>query len=179
MKETRTQLDQLRFAPDRLKLENRLKWRAAAFFGIAGLALVNAFGLLVRGGWGMMVGLGFSQLIAGAAAVAAGQVGPGLLIHLLALAANAGLAGLYLLLGLLAWRRSPWSFAAGMLLYSLDGSIFLLAGDIWSVGVHIFALLWLWRGYRTARRLHRLEQAASLKPAPAAPPLRRQVANPA
>jgi hypothetical protein len=162
--------DQFQFIRVRARMESRLYYRANWFFSIAGLALVNAVVLLVRGGWGMMIGLGFSQLIAGAAVVATAELGAGdgLVVKLVALGANLGLAGLFVFFGWLARRRQPWGFAAGMLVYALDGSIFLLAGDMWSVGFHIFALLWLFRGFRTARQLRRLERAV-VSPQPGYP----------
>jgi len=46
-----------------------------------------------------------------------------------------------------------WAFVLGMVLYALDGCLFLLVRDWPALGFHVFALVMIGRGYVAARRL--------------------------
>jgi hypothetical protein len=72
-----------------------------------------------------------------------------------ALAGAVGLAviGFFAVLGHRAIDGARWAFVVGMVLYALDGVIFLLVQDWLGVGFHAFALTMILRGYLAARRL--------------------------
>ena len=46
-----------------------------------------------------------------------------------------------------------WSFITGMVLYGLDGLIYLAIGDLFPVAFHAFALWGIFRGYKAMKEL--------------------------
>jgi hypothetical protein len=59
--------------------------------------------------------------------------------------------------GVFANKLHTWAFLVGMILYALDGLIFLLVGDWLSVGFHVFALFCIFGGFSATRRLKALQ----------------------
>lgn len=78
------------------------------------------------------------------------------LIRVIAFAINLAAAGFFVLMGLVARRGHIWAFIVGMVLYAVDGLIFLLVGDWWSIAFHLFALWGLFRGIQATRQLRDL-----------------------
>jgi hypothetical protein len=62
------------------------------------------------------------------------------------------IAGIYVIFGIYAQKRRKWAFIVGMILYALDGLIFLLGPDFVSIGFHVFML------YRLAVELTLVEK---------------------
>jgi len=145
---------------ERLRLEKRFKEGANWFLWIAGLSLVNSIMLAIGGGWNFLIGLGITQFVDGFASVAAAYFGSEVstMIQILALIIDVGVAGVFALLGFLARKRHRWGFIVGMILYALDGLIFLIVPDFVSIGFHVFALFWMFTGLRASRRLGELEE---------------------
>ena len=54
-----------------------------------------------------------------------------------------------------------WIFIVGTVLYVLDGVIFLLFGDILSIGFHAFALFFIIRGFLAANKLSKTPPIAN------------------
>jgi hypothetical protein len=132
--------------PERQALESRRRSGGQWFYWVAGLSLINT-GLAVTGQtWRFILGLGITQLVQelGQRGAAANMT-----------AAMAGLAviGLFAFLGQRAVHGYRWAFVVGMVLYALDGLIFLLIQDWAGVGFHAFALVMIQRGYSAARQL--------------------------
>ncbi len=127
---------------EQMALEARIKSGAAWFYWIAGLSLVNSFVALSGSKWGFILGLGITQVFdaIGRQMGSAGMV--------VALVLDLFAAVVLVLFGVFAGRKQAWSFIVGMVLYALDGLIFLLAGDWLSVGFHVFALFGIWRGFQ-------------------------------
>jgi len=113
------------------------------FYWIAALSLINAVLGLAGQDWRFIIGLGVTQLFQ-ELAVAAGA-----LAHVVALAVIA----FFGMLGQRALAGKTWAFLAGMILYGLDGGIFLLIQDWIGVGFHAFAIFMMFRGYVAARQL--------------------------
>jgi hypothetical protein len=131
---------------ERKALESQRRSGAQWFYWIAGLSLINA-GIAFSGqGWRFILGLGVTQLVqelaqeSGGAGIKAGLVGLGLI-------------AIFGFLGQRAVAGHHWAFIVGMVLYALDGAIFLLIQDWVGVGFHAFALVMISRGYLAARRL--------------------------
>jgi hypothetical protein len=61
-------------------------------------------------------------------------------------------AGLFVLFGVFATKKRLWAFIVGLIVYALDGLIFLLAGDWLGVGFHVFALLCIFAGCNATRK---------------------------
>lgn len=136
------------------RVRNGSNW----FFWIAGLSLINAVVTRTGSDISFILGLGITQVIDAIAGVVAEQLaGAALLIHGIALALDLGIAGLFALCGWLGRRHYAWALVLGMVLYALDGVIFVLVGSWLSVGFHLFALLAIFGGLRALFELRRLE----------------------
>jgi hypothetical protein len=131
---------------ERKALESQRRSGAQWFYWIAGLSLINAGIALSGQGWRFILGLGVTQLVqelaqeSGGAGIKAGLVGLGVI-------------AIFAFLGQRAVAGHQWAFVVGMVLYGIDGAIFLLIQDWVGVGFHAFALMMIGRGYMAARKL--------------------------
>jgi hypothetical protein len=161
MQETPTNQPQVASIEEKLKLENRLKNGAGWFFWIAGLSLVNSIILIVGGKWNFLIGLGITQAIDGIATGIAAEAGADVatIIKILAFVADIVVAGVFVVFGVLAMKRYKLSFIIGMVLYALDGLIFLIVPDFLSIGFHLFVLFGLYTGLQAHKKLSEMEQS--------------------
>jgi hypothetical protein len=126
------------------------------FYWIAGLSVANSLATFYKGGMSFVVGLGITQAIdATAFAVAEEASAGGDAIRLGALLVSMVFAGLFAGFGWLAHRGLGWAFLVGMVLYALDGLLFLLVGDWISIAFHTFALVCVGKGHQALRTLRR------------------------
>jgi hypothetical protein len=130
---------------EKLKIENRARSGAHWFFWIAALSLINSIITMAGSEWGFIIGLGITQVF--------DAIGAELGTRAIAFGFNVLVAGVFVFFGVFARRRRNWSYIVGMILYALDGLLFLAAGDILSIGFHIFVLYWIFTGYRANRAL--------------------------
>lgn len=136
------------------ELRQRSHSGANWFIWIAALSLVNTVISLSGGEWNFVVGLGLTQLIDGLASGVAEQAGTAATV--VALVLDATVAGLFVTLGLLARKELLWAFVVGMIIYALDGVLFIFTRDWLSVGFHAFALYGIYKGFDATRRLKTL-----------------------
>ncbi|NLT51110.1 MAG: hypothetical protein GXX85_09360 [Ignavibacteria bacterium] len=66
---------------------------------------------------------------------------------------NLFISGIAALFGYFARKMQAWSFITGMVLYGLDGLIYLAIGDLFPVAFHAFALWGIFRGYKAMKEL--------------------------
>ena len=120
---------------------------ASWFYWVAGLSLVNTVMALAGSSFRFIFGLGVTQLISefGSQLGTAGQ-GVALVLDLLA-------AGVLVLFGVFSHKGHSWAFIIGIILFALDGIIFLLEQDWLGVGFHAFVLFCLVRGFIACREL--------------------------
>ena len=146
------------------KAVNQLKGGASWFYWIAGLSLINSLIILAGSDWNFLIGLGLTQVIDVFARVLSADMSAtaGLIIKGIAFVLDLGVAGLCVLLGWLAKKRYAWSFIVGMILYALDGLIFVLVASWPSVGFHVFALVGLYGGLKALYSLRRLPELPPL-----------------
>jgi hypothetical protein len=161
MEEINKDQQQVTTIEEKLKLENRFKNGAAWFFWIAGLSLVNSIILMVGGQWNFLVGLGITQVIDGIASGVASEAdaSAAIIIKALAFFADLVVAGLFVTFGVLAMKRYKLSFIIGIILYALDGLIFLIVPDFLSIGFHLFALFGLYTGLQAHNKLIKMEHS--------------------
>lgn len=126
----------------------QLKSGASWFYWIAGLSIINSIIALTGSGVGFILGLGITQFID---AFAQSLEGSGKMV---AIFLDVVAAGIFVLFGVFANKRHTWAFIVGMLLYALDGLLFLLVQDWLGLGFHAFALFCLFRGFQACRALH-------------------------
>jgi hypothetical protein len=130
---------------------------AGWFYWVAGLSLINSIGMLSGANFRFSLGLGVT-LIADTMATEAVMAGGAESIKLLALGFDVVVLALVVACGWLSRKRVLPVFAIGMVLYLLDGLIFVLFFNVISIAIHAFALWQMWNGFMAFRQLNRLEQ---------------------
>ena len=115
------------------------------------------------GGWSFFIGLGITQVIDAFSGLLAEDLGSsaGTVVSVVAFALNIVIAGILAGFGVFARKRRKWAFIIGMVLYALDGLIFLWVKDFLSLGFHLYALLGLFRGVQALNLLAALEQSVA------------------
>jgi hypothetical protein len=142
------------------RLDRQFRSGADWFFWIVGLSVINSLIGVFGGRWSFLVGLGVTRVVDGfARALATGlDADLGMAVRTLGLVIDIGLAGVFALFGVFARRGKRWSFIIGMILYALDGLIFLIAPDFVSIGFHVFALFWISIGLKAKTKLGEIER---------------------
>lgn len=133
-------------------LESKAKSGASWFYWIAGLSVVNSAVTLFGSTWGFIAGLGITQAVDGIVSAA----DPG--ASWMAFAVNLVLAGACVGVGVLAHRNAK-AYLTGMVLYGLDGLLFLMVGDWLGLGFHGLVLFFMFSGFQARRELDRLAAA--------------------
>jgi len=132
------------------------------FFWIAGLSLVNTAITHGGGDTHFVVGMGLPLIVSVIAHEIAKQ-NPD--ISMIATIVGIGFSVLCSLVaclfGWLSRKRIIAIFAIGMVLYLLDGMVFLLIQDWMSIAFHAFALFSMWGGLSAYRQLNQLERHLS------------------
>ncbi len=143
---------------EKLSLEKRHNEGAKWFYWIAGLSIINSIIILVGGNINFLVGLGITQLIDGISIGIVREIAPDaeLVIRGVAFILDLLIAGIFVIFGILA-KKHKWAFIVGMIVYALDGLVFLLAPDFLSIGFHLFALYGLYSGLRAFGKLKQQE----------------------
>jgi hypothetical protein len=147
-------------ATARPALEMHLRSGANWFFWIAALSLINSVILLTNGHWSFLAGLGITQFIDVLASQVSDSVGSAGTV--IAMVLNVTVFGAFVLFGIQARKRQNWAFIVGMVLYGLDGLLFLLVQGWLSIAFHIFALYCIFKGMSANNRLTELEKAAGV-----------------
>jgi hypothetical protein len=140
-----------------IKLEHQLKLGANWFYWIAGFSVVNSVLMATGSNWGFIVGLGITQIISAFGAAAAKDLGSTATV--IAFVFTLIAAGIFVLFGVFANKRYIWAFIVGMVLYALDGLLFLLIQDWLSIGFHVFALFCIYSGLKAYHKLRELESS--------------------
>lgn len=148
-------------AQQKLVLEARARNGANWFFWIGGLSIINTIIYLAGGTISFIIGLGATQLVDGVIAATIEELGPtsATIMHLFAFGIDVGLAGIFIVAGLLSRKKYRWALISGMVLYVLDALIFILVGDWLGLIFHALALWGLWGGIRAMNALKKLTAA--------------------
>lgn len=134
--------------PDALSVA-QIRSGGSWFYWVAALSLINSFAALSGTNWRFIIGLGVTQLIDSLGSELGG--GGKAVVLVLDLVA----AGVFILFGVFATKGHRWAFIVGMVLFGLDGVIFLLVRDWLGVGFHVFVLYCLFRGFTACQHLAR------------------------
>ena len=145
---------------ERLKVETQFKSGASWFFWIAGLSLINSVILIAGGQWSFIVGLGITQIIDSIGLKLAEQ--NGFIGNIIALIFDIMAAGIFILFGVFSRKGYSGAFIVGMVLYALDGLLFLLVRDFLSVGFHVFALFFMYSGFKANKLLKSMANIKSI-----------------
>jgi hypothetical protein len=129
------------------------------FYWIAALSLVNSVIALFNGNWSFLAGLGITQVIDAIAIQVSAGGGSG--ANVIALMMDIIVAAFFAFFGFMAGKRQGRAFITGIVLYFLDGLIFLLVQGWLSIAFHLFALYFIFLGWRALNNLRRLEQTGN------------------
>jgi hypothetical protein len=151
-----------------LEMERALKSGANWFFWIGGLSLINSVIILLGSEWGFIIGLGMTQIIDSIAFAFARTYGTNIPLFL-ALFADVVIAGAFVLIGYFARQKKEFAFIAGLAFYAVDAGLFLLAIDIFGLGFHLLALIFIYKGYQALSKMKKAGQLAA-PPVPAGIP---------
>jgi hypothetical protein len=121
------------------------------FFWVAGLSLINSIIVLAEGRWNFLAGLGIIQLISGLAIGLSEQLGGA--VKVVALILDLSVSAIFVGFGIFAQKHYTWAFVFGMVVYALDGLIFLMVQDWLSIAFHAFVLFSIYRGLAANRKL--------------------------
>lgn len=144
----------------RLNLERRFRSGVDWFFWIAGLSLINTIVFVLGGSMTFVVGLGLTQVVDAIGYVITQETSgtTTTVIRAVAFVISLGISGIFVLFGVLGRRRKRWAVITGMVLYLLDGLIFLAFADFLPALFHAIALFGLWSGLSALRELIKLDQ---------------------
>jgi hypothetical protein len=132
-------------------LQRNIQSSAKWFYWIAGLSIINTLIIFFGGGVSFIVGLGITQLVDGIVYEASYSA------KLVALFINILISGLFVFFGYFAHKQEKWAFLTGMVLYFMDGLLFLLVEDWLSVGFHVFVLFSLYAGIKSLGKIEKLQ----------------------
>jgi hypothetical protein len=152
----------------------QLKAGANWFYWIAAFSIINCLVTTFGGDMYFVIGLGFNHLING---IIYGLAGTDFndvdtAVKVFALIVNIFVSSGFILLGVFANKRYDWAFIVGMIIYALDGLIFLIISDFLSIAFHALALFWIYKGYSASRKLKKLEMQEMIEKTGLAQPIR-------
>ena len=132
---------------------------AGWFYSIAGFSLINSLIMLLGKGPKFVVGLGATLLVDWGALQHAQRVPENAIaIKSTAFAFDLFVAAIVCGFGWLAVKRWQPVFVIGMLLYLLDGLLFLRFGRMMAVAFHAYCLYCMWKGFQAYQKLAVLER---------------------
>jgi len=137
------------------KKEEEVKKGASWFIWIAILSIINSIVIHLNGSLNFIIGLGMTQIVD---ALSIFQEPGGFnLDKTTGLSIDVLITGVFLLFGYHARQKKAWAFIIGMILYALDGLIFLPVKDFLGFGFHVFALVMIFKGFQAMRVLNKIE----------------------
>ena len=145
---------------ENLKIENKIKSRASLFFLIAGASISNLILLLADREGIYIIGLGTTYIIHGIGLEASKDLGN--LAITIAFVFQFLVAGIFIIFGAFAIKGNSWAFIIGMILYALDGLIFLSVLFLLPFGLHIFVLFFIYGGFKANKSLKSIEKNKSI-----------------
>jgi hypothetical protein len=138
----------------KLKLQARVRSGAGWLFAIAGFSVINSALVFFNANLHFIVGLGITQIADGVGKHAgSGGTVAGFVVSLL-------MAGLFAVFGKFAREENQWAFISGMVIYGLDGLIFLAFGQMLDLAFHGFAIYCMFQGLRALSALTNLNAQA-------------------
>jgi hypothetical protein len=140
-------------------IENAQK-AAGWFAAIALFSLINSVLVFLKTDVSFVVGLGVTLCVD---AMTLGireefQDTTAMIITVIGIIINLAFIGLFLLFWRLSKRGSRTAYIIGMIVYFLDGLIFLLAQDWVGIAFHLFFLFMLWGGYQAIKHRKKAQQ---------------------
>ncbi len=133
--------------------EAAVKSGAIWFVWIAILSIINSVIVTMNGNLNFIIGLGITQIVDALSIYH--EPGSLNLDKTTGLSINLLIISMFFLIAYNAKRKKAWAFVIGMILYGLDGLIFLHK-DYLSFGFHLFALFFIFKGFSAMRELNKI-----------------------
>lgn len=135
------------------EVDNRVKSGAGWLFAIGILSMVNTALYAAGAEINFIVGLGITQIIEGfmLGFAEASGMDIGMSFMIITFLINMLIASSFILLGFFARKGESWAFIVSMVLYGLDALLFALFADWIGVGFHIFALYFIYGGFKALK----------------------------
>jgi len=114
------------------------------FYWVVGLSLVNLVLAVAEADRHFLIGLAMSEFASGF--IVAAETGT--FVKVIGAVIVAMVLGVYLLIGRKAHKPSKLAFIIGMVLYGLDGLIYIAFEDYLSAAFHGYVLYNFWMGYK-------------------------------
>ena len=118
---------------------------ASWFLWIGILSIINTVDFAFNNSVFFVFGLGINQVIDGLMQAMSGSVSGNFVAFGTVL--NILVSSLFIVFWYFAKKQKQWAYLAGIILYTLDTTIFVVASDWLSVGFHVFLLYALISGY--------------------------------
>lgn len=138
-------------------LEKQIRKNADNFFWIAGFSGLNSLIYLFGGKTIFIIGLGVNLILNVFIKEAARYGDQGMLV--LCLLLNVGVIALFFAFGKLGRQKSKMGILAGIIIYALDGLVFLETKDWGSIAFHGFMLIGLFSGFLAVRSIEKMEES--------------------
>ena len=151
------------------KLQKQMRNGANWFFWIAALSLINSVIFVLGSKVFFVVGLGITQVVDAFTDIFAKHLASPMVVRLIGFLIDVAIAGVIALFGVFARKGRKWAFIVGMVLYALDGLIFLAVQDWLSLGFHAFVLYGIFLGLRAKHHLDKIAQQATKTLTPSQP----------
>jgi hypothetical protein len=145
----------------RVQMRSGARW----FYWIAGLSLINTIAAFTNSNWSFLAGLGITQFVYGIALGLSESVGG--VITIIALVLNVLVAGFFIFLGVFANKGYTWAFIIGLIVYALDGLIFLAFQMWFPLAFHVFVCWCLYKGLSANRSVKKVEAEIAATSTPA------------
>jgi len=139
----------------KLRLQARMRSGAGWLMAVAIFSVINSALGLFDAKLHFIVGLGVTQIADGI-----GKVG-GTAGNIAGLVVSVIVAGVFLLFWKFAREGQQWAFLVGMILYGLDGLIFLGFGLWLDLAFHAYAIFSMSKGLSALNQLNKLNQQPS------------------
>lgn len=169
--EQQAEQEKMALARKKMVLNARMRSGISWFFWVAGLAVINTVMFYFTGALNFIVGLGASALVDGFSQTLANELPDpnSTLTRLAGVAISIGIALIFVTFGWLGFKGYRRAVVVGMVLYAMDGLIFVWARVWYGLVFHIFVLWGMWTGLRAINNLKALKDAEPASIMSAAP----------
>ena len=134
----------------------QLKRGASWFYWIAGLSLINSLIFVFGGSVSFIAGLAYTQIIDAIIDVSISQ-GASTSLHAVAIVLDLILVAIFALFGYYANKAINAVFIIGIIIYVIDGLLWLFLGSYFAAAFHAYALFMIIRGFMASMEINKLK----------------------
>ena len=134
----------------------QLKRGASWFYWIAALSLINSLIFVFGGSVSFIVGLAFTQIIDAVIDASISQ-GASTSLHAVAIVLDFVLVAIFALFGYYANKAINAIFIIGIVIYVIDGLLWLFLGSYFAVAFHAYALFMIIRGFMASLEINKFK----------------------